>query len=85
MGIFLKMRPKYKIEEIRKENRTSQFLLKEKVLFWWQSVEIHPDYTDRHTFVRLSTGIDYINKRGGELVSIKIKKNIKDGKRTKTK
>ena len=68
------MKAKYKIEEIRREDRTSKFLLKEKVLFWWQSVVIHPQYrSDRHTFVKLSTGIDYINKRGGQLMSIKIK------------
>ena len=74
----MRKRPKYKIQEIRDAELTSKFFLKEKVLFWWQKVEVLPYHIyDRYNFVRLSTGVDYVNKRRGELVSIEVKINKK--------
>ena len=73
----MRKRTKYKIEEIRDSEKTSKFYLKEKVWFWWEKVEVYPYYSDRFTFVRLSTGTDYVDKRRGELVSIEVKTNKK--------
>jgi hypothetical protein len=64
---------KYKIEEHRFENKSSKFILKRKVLFWWEKVTIHPYCTDPYTFVKLPTGINVINRNQGELVGIELK------------
>ncbi len=73
-------REKYKIEEFRSEDTSSRFILKRKVLFWWEKVPIHPYCTDPYTFVKLLTGTEYINRNRGNLISITLK-----NKKTKRK
>ena len=69
-------RPKYKIIELRSETKQSKFILMEKVLFWWQKVAVYPhSYINRHTFMSCKTGIEYIDKRRGKLVSLTSKLN----------
>ena len=68
---------KFKIIEHRFENKTSQFILKQKVLFWWEKVVVHPYCIDPYTFVKLLTGTEYINRNHGDLISITLKETIK--------
>lgn len=68
------MKDKYKIEEHRFTDKSSQFILKRKVFFWWEKVDVYPYYSDPYTFVKMLTGIEYINRNHGDLIGIYLKK-----------
>lgn len=67
---------KYKIEEYRFTNKTSYFILKRKVFFWWEKVYVFDlnSLSDPFTFVTLKTGVDIVDKNKGQLVGIYLEK-----------
>lgn len=68
---------KYKIVEHRFANKTSQFILKRKVFFWWEKVYVFDIgmLSNPFTFVKLTTGVDIVNKNKGKLIGIYLEKN----------